>query len=359
MTGVAAGILGGGALWLLSLLGGEQLTAWADSHFYVVTEQFTGADGRAFQVAAFQWPLLFRYLSAAFGGILCLFAVSSGLIRARAEKRAEEKTLHKICALMDGNGDRDREYPEIRQRLQKIQDAFAHKEQLLQAESGKKDDLVAYLAHDLKTPLTSVIGYLELLKEAPDMSWPQKARYTGIALEKAYRLEHLISEFFEITRYNLHEILIERETVDLSYLMIQMKEEFYPVLSQGRNRLTLEIPEGLTVSADREKLGRVLGNILKNAAAYSYPGTEITVKAEQREKETVIWISNHGRTIPARKLNHIFEKFYRLDDARSSNSGGAGLGLAIAREIILAHGGSIEAESREEITVFTIHLPKH
>ena len=280
--------------------------------------------------------------------------------RARAKKQAAREAEDEILKLMNGQaGNHESTYPLVSAKLLEIQNSFQHKQDLLRSESSRKDDLVAYLAHDLKTPLTSVIGYLELLEEAPDMPSEQRAKYTGIALKKACRLEDLINDFFEITRYNIHEILLEWEKINLNYMLLQMKEEFYPVLEANKNDLILDIQGEITITADREKLGRVLGNILKNAVAYSYPSTPITVSAKQNGMETEIKITNQGKTIPEQKLNHIFEKFFRLDSARSTNSGGAGLGLAIAREIILAHGGSIEAESREEITVFTIHLPKH
>lgn len=232
-----------------------------------------------------------------------------------------------------------------------------HKEQALKDEAAKKNDLIAYLAHDLKTPLTSVVGYLTLLEEAPEMPPEQKAKYVHIALDKALRLEQLINEFFEITRYNLHEMVLERETVDLSYMLQQMADEFYPLLMDHANMIYLDVGEGLTVVADANKLARVFNNILKNAIAYSDGGSVIQLRAAQQGDTVHVAISNHGRTIPEQKLQTIFEKFYRLDDARSSNTGGAGLGLAIAREIVTLHGGRIEAVSENQVTTFTVELP--
>ena len=104
-------------------------------------------------------------------------------------------------------------------------------------------------------------------------------------------------------------------------------------------------------------MARVFNNILKNAAAYSTPNTEILIRAEQRENSVVVTIQNQGPTIPADKLSAIFEKFYRMDEARTSDTGGAGLGLAIAKEIVTLHGGTITAESHENTTTFTVALP--
>lgn len=252
------------------------------------------------------------------------------------------------------------EYAEISVPVVEIKAAMQRNEQMLREESSRKNDLITYLAHDLKTPLTSVIGYLSLLEEAPDMPEQQKARYVGIALDKALRLEKLINEFFEITRYNLQQIALEKETVNLSFMLEQMTDEFYPILSAHGNTIRLEAREGedsVTVYADGEKLARVFNNILKNAINYSYPNTEICVSCQTVGDNVRILFSNRGKNIPRHKLDAIFEKFFRLDDARATNTGGAGLGLAIAREIVTLHGGTITADSRDEVTTFRVELP--
>ena len=221
----------------------------------------------------------------------------------------------------------------------------------------RKNDLVVYLAHDIRTPLTSVIGYLELLKEAPDLPLEQRAKYLSITLDKAYRLEQLINEFFEITRFNLQTIPLNRENIRLSYMLMQMAEEFYPILTPEGKSVHLDVPEELILPGDPDKLARVFNNILKNAAAYSYPDTVIEIRARQEKSIIRITFTNQGPQIPPEQLETIFEKFYRLDSARSSATGGAGLGLAIAKEIVTAHQGTISARSGEDGTVFTIDLP--
>lgn len=250
---------------------------------------------------------------------------------------------------------------EVSVQLSEIKANIQRHEQLLKEETSRKNDLITYLAHDLKTPLTSVIGYLSLMEEAPDMPPEQKAKYVHVALDKALRLEKLINEFFEITRYNLQQIVLEKETVDLAYMLMQMTDEFYPILSAHGNTIRLELQEEtdtqLRTYADADMLARVFNNILKNAVAYSYPDTEICVKAERVEDRVRISFSNRGKTIPRQRLDSIFEKFFRLDDARATNTGGAGLGLAIAREIVDLHGGAITAESADEVTVFTVEMP--
>jgi two-component system, OmpR family, sensor histidine kinase VanS len=232
------------------------------------------------------------------------------------------------------------------------------KKAALEAER-RKNDLVVYLAHDIKTPLTSVIGYLSLLDEAPDMPPEQKAKYVGITLEKAYRLEQLINEFFEITRFNLQTIVLNKEKINLLFMLQQMADEFYPMLTPAQEKqVSVNVPDGLILWGDADKLARVFNNILKNALAYSYENSVIDISAQEEDKNIVITFTNHGDPIPQEKLETIFEKFFRLDTSRSSNTGGAGLGLAIAKEIVNAHGGNIFVQSNTEKTVFTVVLPQ-
>ena len=223
----------------------------------------------------------------------------------------------------------------------------------------RKNDLVVYLAHDLKTPLTSVMGYLELLQDEPELPEETRQHYIQVIARKTERLEDLINEFFEITRYNIQQIVLEKEEIDLYYMLLQMIEEFYPLLAQKKNQAQLHGDENVTVFGDPIKLARVFNNILKNAVAYSYENTQIDIFLEEKQSgEIVVRFQNRGKTIPKEKLASIFEKFYRMDEARNTNTGGAGLGLAIAKEIVTLHGGKIFAESEKGQVVFVVELPK-
>lgn len=249
------------------------------------------------------------------------------------------------------------DYAEVAAQIVQIKSTMQRHEQAMKTETERKNDLITYLAHDLKTPLTSVIGYLDLLEEASDMPDGQRQKYIHITLEKALRLEKLINEFFEITRYNLQQIVLEKETIDLSFMLMQLTDEFYPLLTSHGNSIDLKIEEDMSVYGDSVKLARVFNNILKNAISYSYPNTPIKVYAGKREADIFICFINQGKTIPPEKLNAIFEKFYRMDESRSTNTGGAGLGLAIAKEIVTLHGGTISASSENEMTSFSVTLP--
>ena len=295
--------------------------------------------------------------------LICIaitFAVAN--LHAKAEVRksitATSVMLHDFMIEEKGNIDIfPKEYAEISAQMSDIKQAMQRHEQMLKEEASRKNDLIAYLAHDLKTPLTSVIGYLALLDEAQDMPIEQKTKYVNIALSKALRLEKLINEFFDITRYNLQQIDLEKESINLCHMLVQMTDEFYPLLNAHGNQTEVCVDEDITVYGDSIKLARVFNNILKNAIAYSYPDTIIKIWAESTATDVWIYFCNKGKTIPAGKLNSIFEKFFRMDEARSTNTGGAGLGLAIAKEIITLHGGKITAESENESTTFRISLP--
>ena len=242
-------------------------------------------------------------------------------------------------------------------KLNQIKDNLEKQKKAALDAEQRKNDLVVYLAHDIKTPLTSVIGYLSLLDEAPDMPPEQKSKYVGITLEKAYRLEELINEFFEITRFNLQTIVLNKEKINLLFMLQQMADEFYPMLAPQGKQISVNVPDGLTLWGDADKLARVFNNILKNAIAYSDENSVIDISAAQQDENIVITFMNQGNPIPQTKIDTIFEKFYRLDAARSSKTGGAGLGLAIAQEIVTAHDGTISVESNPENTTFTVKLP--
>lgn len=228
------------------------------------------------------------------------------------------------------------------------------KSDMLLAEQ-KKNDLVMYLAHDLKTPLASSISYLNLLRDEKQLSEELREKYLSIALTKSERLVDLINEFLEIARYSLSTITLQYSEINLTRLLEQLVYELQPVLDQKGLTCRLAAGDDILLNCDAGKMQRVFDNLLRNAVNYSYDGTEITIEAEQGEDSVTLKFSNCGGTIPKEKLERVFEQFYRLDTGRSSN--GTGLGLAIAKQIVTLHKGTITAESGDGVTVFTVTLP--
>ncbi len=334
---------------------------------YVEEKQLFTKDGLTYYTKAIRWGKVKELLLKILIGLVIFWIVSVRLISVLYASRQETKVLKEAGKMIGDYMRQGREasdifpseYAPVSVEMAEIKAAMQRQEQLQKEEAGRKNDLITYLAHDLKTPLTSVIGYLSLMEEVPEMPAEQRVKYVHITLDKALRLERLINEFFEITRYNLQQIVLEKESLDLSFMLVQMADEFYPILSDHGNTLKLQgtNEESIMVYGDGDKLARVFRNILKNAIAYSYPDTEILVDCKTAGEKLFVTFSNKGKTIPRQKLEAIFEKFFRLDDARGTNQGGAGLGLAIAREIVTLHGGAIRAESGNEVTAFTVELP--
>ena len=220
----------------------------------------------------------------------------------------------------------------------------------------KKNDLIVYMAHDLKTPLTSIIGYLTLLKDEKQISKELQEKYIKIALDKALRVEDLTNQFFDITRYNLQNMPINKQEINLVYLLKQVIDECYPMLEKRNLKCHLESVDKVMYIGDGDKLARAFDNLLKNAINYSYENTTIEIQLEEKEGKISIVFKNKGDKIPQYKLDKLFEKFYRGDDARTSSTGGAGLGLAITKQIIELHEGKIYVKNDDEYIEFFIEL---
>lgn len=249
------------------------------------------------------------------------------------------------------------EMVEVEKKLNHFKTEAIKNERLARENEQKKDELIVYLAHDIKTPLTSMIGYLSLLSEIKDMPQEQRNRYIDIALDKSYRLEDLINELFDVARFNSEKIVLEKEEINLNLMLEQIADDFYPTLKEMNKKINFTSDEKTILYADPDKLTRVFNNLIKNAVNYSKENTDIDISILNKENQATVKITNKGKQIPKEKLDKIFEKFYRLDSSRTSKTGGSGLGLAIAKEIVELHGGRIYAESDMKETTFSVILP--
>lgn len=249
------------------------------------------------------------------------------------------------------------EMVEVEKKLNHFKTEAIKNERLARENEQKKDELIVYLAHDIKTPLTSMIGYLSLLSEIKDMPQEQRNRYIDIALDKSYRLEYLINELSDVARFNSEKIVLEKEEINLNLMLEQIADDFYPTLKEMNKKINFTSDEKTILYADPDKLSRVFNNLIKNAVNYSKENTDIDISILNKENQATVKITNKGKQIPKEKLDKIFEKFYRLDSSRTSKTGGSGLGLAIAKEIVELHGGRIYAESDMKETTFSVILP--
>lgn len=287
-----------------------------------------------------------------------IFAVVSFLVIKKSNNYISEvlTSVNQIIKSPDKELTLSSELSEIENRLNKIRLDLISSQNVAKEANQKKNDLIMYMAHDLKTPLTSVIGYLSLLNDEKNISEDLQQKYLKIALNKAMRLEELTNQFFEITRYNLQDMLITKNKIDLSLLLEQLLDESYPMLQKRNLNFKVTKPNNLIFMGDGDKLARAFGNLIKNAINYSYENTEIEIEMQELSEKISIVFRNKGDKIPKYKLEKIFEKFYRGDESRTSETGGTGLGLAIAKEIIELHNGTISVKNDDEFIEFYVEL---
>ncbi|MEE1312768.1 MAG: HAMP domain-containing sensor histidine kinase [Lachnospiraceae bacterium] len=248
---------------------------------------------------------------------------------------------------------------EVESELNQILSQMQQNHQIAKEAEQRKNDMIVYMAHDLKTPLTSVIGYLTLLHDEKAISNEFRDKHLGIALRKSECLEELINAFFEMTKYNFSNTVLTITKVNLSLMLEQIIFEFQLMFQEKGVDCQIEIEKNLLLPCDVEKMERVFDNLFKNALHYCYENSTIFVKLKSRPENDGILLSiqNAGKTIPKEMLDHLFEQFFRMDSSRSSKTGGSGLGLAIAKEIITLHHGTITCDSENETITFTVYLP--
>ena len=338
---------------------------WFDGTFMTTYEEYIPEAGRSGIVRRPNWDqikqlLFFLVVCVLLIGILAVALVSHFYARYRVRKNiAQISRMLRDYTIADKDADGifPSEYRDIAAQMASILEQMAEHERIIREETSRKNDLILYLAHDLKTPLASVIGYLDLLRDERQISEELQEKYLGIALHKAERLEELINEFFEIARFNLSDISLQYGNISLTRLLEQLIFEFQPMLKDKNLTCSLEAPEDLKLQCDADKLQRVFDNLLRNAVIYSFKDTAIHIQASQVKDQVTVTFTNTGETIPKEKLDRIFEQFYRLDLSRNTGSGGAGLGLAIAKRIVELHHGTIRVQSLDEQTCFTVTLP--
>lgn len=223
-----------------------------------------------------------------------------------------------------------------------------------------KNELITNVAHDLRTPLTSIIGYLELLAGNTQIPQEMQHKYIEIAYSKSRRLEKLIEDLFGFTKLNYGKIAMHIGQIDIVKLLEQLLEEAYPNFEEKNLSYDLQsnVPAKI-ISADGNLLARLFDNLIGNAIKYGADGKRVLVKIHGEEDTVTVSVTNFGRVIPADELPLLFNKFYRVEQSRSATTGGTGLGLAIAKEIVDMHGGTIRVASDLNGTVFTVKLQVH
>ncbi|WP_267202374.1 sensor histidine kinase [Limosilactobacillus kribbianus] len=221
-----------------------------------------------------------------------------------------------------------------------------------------KDELITNVSHDLRTPLTSIIGYLGLIEDKQYRSEEDILKYTHIAYEKAKQMKNLVEDLFEYTKVQQHGAPVNIMRVDLNQLLEQLTASFALEAEKRGIEISLKVvPNPLLIEADPEKLGRVFSNLVTNAFKYGNGASYVRIDAHQENTNVVVTVANDGTPIPEKSLNHLFERFYRAEASRSRATGGTGLGLAIVKSIVDLHHGKVSVTSDESETAFRVTLP--
>lgn len=224
----------------------------------------------------------------------------------------------------------------------------------------QKNELITNVAHDLRTPLTTIVGYLELIKDDTALSKEDVHKYSGIAYEKSIRLQEMMDDLFEFTKLDNADIKLNKSMINLSGLIMQMTDEFYPSFKDCNITPIVDLPEeNIYVQGDGQLLARVFDNLISNALKYGYHNTDLKIEVSGDEKYATVKVINHGDTIASEDIPLLFNKFYRTDSSRNSKTGGTGLGLAITKNIVDLHHGDISVTSDDQITTFIVKFNRY
>lgn len=224
----------------------------------------------------------------------------------------------------------------------------------------QKNELITNVAHDLRTPLTTIVGYLELIKDDTALSKEDVHKYSGIAYEKSIRLQEMMDDLFEFTKLDNADIKLNKSMINLSGLIMQMTDEFYPSFKDCNITPIVDLPEeNIYVQGDGQLLARIFDNLISNALKYGYHNTDLKIEVSGDEKYATVKVINHGDTIAPEDIPLLFNKFYRTDSSRNSKTGGTGLGLAITKNIVDLHHGDISVTSDDQITTFIVKFNRY
>ena len=255
----------------------------------------------------------------------------------------------------------DDEFSEMGENLNRLGEELRSLMEREREAEKSKSELVTNIAHDLRTPLTSIVGYLDILRSKRDSLDTETAvHYTDIAYEKSKKLEKLINELFGFTKLSGGELAMHVSRLDLVQLLAQLLEEFYPsFVNAGLHYELIADRESLGIEGDPELLARVFENLIGNAIKYGAEGKQLRVYLVTEENFVTVRVVNYGKLIPAEELPHVFDRFYRVEQSRNAKTGGTGLGLTIAKNIVEMHRGEITVTSDWSGTAFVVRLPRN
>ncbi len=306
---------------------------------------------------------LIVFLFITFGILLCVFIF---YLLQRKDFQFIDRISEGMKEISSGNLDTiievqgDDEFSEMAFRLNSMARSLKKYMEKERESEREKNEFITSIAHDLRTPLTSIMGYLDLVVNNENLAEDKRREYTRISYDKSIKLKQLTEEFFQLTKMGHKEVELNVEQLDIVKLMEQLMNEFYPQFTE--NKLAFELKtnvEKMQIEGDPNLLVRVFENLISNAIKYGYEGKRVDVMIDGHAEYCNISVVNYGKIIPAEELPLIFQKFYRVEQSRSRQTGGTGLGLAIAKEVVEKHGGSIRVSSDRNGTRFIVKLHRN
>ena len=299
---------------------------------------------------------------------LILFVIATIAIHWRLKRRYRQMQLHHIISELhyiaeghyehriatDFSSDMKKVVESIHVLVDSTVQAMEEERRIEQS----KDELITNVSHDIRTPLTSIIGYLGLIEQGSYKDQEELLKYTQTAYNKAQQMKILVEDLFEYTRVRQTTTPLTLTDFDMVQLLEQLAADFE--FESKKKNMQIEVTskqDVIMMEADTEKVVRVFNNLVSNALNYGDDGLKISIEVEKIESEVIISVNNDGNPIPPQSLNQLFERFYRVEESRSQETGGTGLGLAIAQSIVELHGGYIYAKSDEKLTRFIVHFP--
>lgn len=302
--------------------------------------------------------------------ILIMFLADAGVLYWRLERRYKQMQLRHIIAELHyiANGHFDHRIPfelsgdhqRVVDSVNSLVDSVISSMEEERALKQSKDDLITNVSHDLRTPLTSIIGYLRLIEDRQFKNEDDILKYTHTAYLKSIQMKSLVEDLFEYTKVSQSNPHLTINTINVDSMLQQLAASFELEAKQKHFVITSQCtPKDLEITGDAEKIGRVFNNLITNALKYGNGGKNIFLSAKQINDTVIFEVANDGEKVPAEALGKLFDRFYRVESSRSKATGGTGLGLAIAQSIVEMHNGTIEAHSNDKRTSFVIQLPLH
>lgn len=292
-----------------------------------------------------------------------VFAITFMILERRRNKNIED-IFNAVKRISDGDLSKEIKidsYDELSMMADNINKMQIKIKDLIENERNiekQKNELVTNIAHDLRTPLTSILGYLQIVESNNNLSQEEKNKYIKIAYDKSVKLGDLIEELFSFTKMSYGKQTIKLENIDIVRLIYQLVQEMYPLFE--KDEISYEINtniQKLNINVDPKLIARLFENLINNAIKYGKEGKRIIIQIEQlNDKEVSISVINYGKIIPKESLDKLFDRFYRADESRNSEVSGTGLGLNIAKNIVDIHKGSIKVSSDKNGTIFKVIL---